>query len=418
MRSTPGGPARIGAICLTAMLIAACSSSGDAGDAVESTDDAIAAAPTAESTTIGSTTTTTSAPTTTAAPTVEECLEKVPIDVRLGQLLFPVITPDELDEASLIAARGRIAGVVVIGSPDASVTESIAGLQAASLVAPSIVAVDEEGGRVQRLKDLLGPTPSARETAAELTPAEARAAAAAHNEKVAALGFTMNLGPVIDLDTGVYVGNRSFGADPETVANYGEAIVDGIIDAGLTPTAKHFPGHGSGSDSHLGLPVVPDLAELRDADLLPFQRLVARGDVPIMIGHLVVPDLTGTEPATLSPAAIDGLLRGELGFDGLVMTDAFNMDAIADTRTNAEAAELALIAGADLAMLGRLDDVDDTLVRLLGAVSDDRLPLDSVNESFLRVLDHKGIDVCDLPADLAPAIRCDGVTSGGCGLSG
>ncbi len=177
---------------------------------------------------------------------------------------------------------------------------------------------------------------------------------------------------------------------------------------------KHFPGHGRGVDSHTGLPELPPLAELQ-ADLVPF-RAAAEAGLPIMVGHLVVPDLTGDEPASMSPEAISGLLRTELGFDGLVMTDALNMDAVTATRSGDEAAERALAAGADLAMLGRLADVEPTLDRLLAAVVEERLEIDTLNRSFLRVLDAKGVTACDLPADVAPAIRCDGVTTGGCAL--
>jgi beta-glucosidase-like glycosyl hydrolase len=132
----------------------------------------------------------------------------------------------------------------------------------------------------------------------------------------------------------------------------------------------------------------------------------------------VVPGLTEGEPASLSSAAITELLRTELGFDGLVMTDALDMDAIAAGYTASEAAERALSAGADLAMLGRLSDVETSLESLIDAINEDRLSLSAVNRSFLRVLEAKDLTVCDLPAEIAPAIRCDGVSSGGCALVG
>jgi beta-N-acetylhexosaminidase len=218
---------------------------------------------------------------------------------------------------------------------------------------------------------------------------------------------------VLDLDNGGFIGDRSFGEDVDLVTNYGFATADGIIAAGLTPVAKHFPGHGRGADSHTGLPTLPDLDTLRDSDLVPFIRAIDRGDIPIMIGHLVIPGLTNDKPATLSPKAIDGLLRGELGFDGLVMTDALNMDAISATTNNADAAEQALMAGVDLAMLGQLSDVEPTVAQLIDAVRSGRLEEATVNESFLRVAKHRGIELCSLPAALLPAIGCrSGV--GGC----
>ena len=396
-----------------AVVVSACSSDGPDVESVA--EPAAQVAP--ETTTTTTTTTTTSTTTTTEPPpTIEECLAEVPLDVKLGQLLFPVMTQSEFGAATVLAANGQIAGVVVLGSPDARVARDIEAMQTTSLVGPSIIAVDEEGGRVQRLDGLVGTLPSAR-AMANGTPAEVRAQSRSHAEAIGALGFTMNLAPVLDLDNGTYIRDRSFGADAATVEEYAFAFADGILDAGLTPTAKHFPGHGRGTDSHTGLPTLPGLDELRGTDLQPFVAAVDRGDMPIMIGHLVVPGLTDGEPATLSPAAVTGLLREELGFDGLVMTDALNMDAISVQRSNDEAAELALIAGVDLAMLGRIDDVVPTIERLRTAVEAGRLTMERVDESFLRVLAVKAIEVCDLPADVAPAIACNGVNTGACALA-
>jgi len=362
--------------------------------------------------------TTASTTTSTAAPlTAAECVSSIDLEIRLGQLLFPIVEQREFAAATELAAAGLIAGVVVLGAPDASITDQIAVLQIESLIGPSIVAVDEEGGRVQRLQALVGVKPSARSVATTLTPAQAREASEDYANAVGELGFTMILAPVLDLDVGSYIRDRSFGADPEVVTEYGLAVADGILDANLTPTVKHFPGHGRATDSHLGLPILPPLSELRGSDLLPFAAAAERGDLPIMVAHLVVPGLTGDEPASLSEAAVTGLLRGELGFDGLVMTDAFNMDAISLTRGNAAAAELAIRAGVDLAMLGRLADVEPTIAGLLEAVETGRLDEARVDESFLRVLKQKGLGVCDLPAELAPAIRCQGIEAGGCTLA-
>lgn len=394
------------------LTLGACTSDGT----VESTE-AAAPAQVVTTTTSTTTTTTTIATTTTEPPpTIEECLAEVPLQVKLGQLLFPVMTQNEFGEATVLAAAGQIAGVVVLGAPDSRIERDIEAMQTTSLVGPSIIAVDEEGGRVQRLDGLVGEVPSARSMSA-MTIDEVRELSRAHAEAIGALGFTMNLAPVLDLDNGTYIRDRSFSADPSTVADYGFAFADGILDAGLVPTAKHFPGHGPGTDSHTGLPTLPALDQLRTADLVPFVAAIERGDLPIMVGHLVVPDLTDGEPATLSPAAVTGLLRNELGFDGLVMTDALNMDAISVQRSNDEAAELSIIAGVDLAMLGRMADVVPTIERLTEAVGSGRLTMERVDESFLRVLDTKGIAVCDLPADVAPAIACEGVTSGACAIA-
>lgn len=411
---------------VVAVIAASCGSTTDTLVPVSSADSAaIATSSQVSSTTPTSTTTTstttTAAPTTVAPPTtsppsIAECLAVIPVEVKVGQLLFPVVVQSELADAAELASRGAIAGVVVVGAVQSGVDAQIADIQARSLVAPSLIAVDEEGGRVQRLADLIGPLPSARTVAASGTPEEARRLAHDHAAKLAELGFTMNLAPVLDLDTGGYIRDRSFGADPEVVAEYGLAVAAGIGDAGVVPVVKHFPGHGRGTDSHRGLPVLPGQAELESTDIVPFRAAVEAG-LPVMVGHLVVPDLTGSEPASLSAAAVAGWLRDGLGFDGLVMTDAFNMDAISATKSADVAAEAAVAAGVDLAMLGRLAEVGPATTRLVDAVSSGRLGGDAVDRAFLRVLEAKDISACDLPAEVAPAIRCDGVTDGGCALA-
>ena len=129
---------------------------------------------------------------------------------------------------------------------------------------------------------------------------------------------------------------------------------------------------------------------------MPFIEVVNRQDIPIMMGHLVVEGLTKGQPASVSAEAVDGLLRGELGFDGLVMTDAFNMEAISATMSNAEAAELAVAAGVDLVMLSSLGDASAALERIVSAVNKGRIEERSITESFLRVMSTRDIDVCEL----------------------
>ena len=406
-----------------ALITSACASndSDDSLVATESTDPAptvVAAADPVEQTAVANAapaeSSSTIASTTTSIPTPFECAESVPLEIRVGQLIFPLVVQSDLAAAAELASVGHLGGVVVIGDPTASIVDDIAALQARSLLGPLIVAVDEEGGRVQRLASITSTVPSARTVAADLSLEEAKALAKSHAEAIGELGFTMNLAPVVDLDNGGFLGNRAYSADPALVSEYALATAEGIRDAGLTPVIKHFPGHGRGTDSHTGLPTLPGLDILREADLLPFIDAIAFGDLPIMVGHLVVPDLTNGKPATLSPEAIDGLLREELGFDGLVMTDAFNMDAISDTTSNADAAEQALAAGVDLVMLGGVNEVEATVAQVVAAVEAGTLDEATITESFLRVLDTRNLEICALPEDLRPKIGCES-TVGGCG---
>ena len=149
---------------------------------------------------------------------------------------------------------------------------------------------------------------------------------------LARLGINIDLAPCADVlvpGGSAVVGTRSFGSDPNLVARHVTAAVAGLQGAGVAACAKHFPGHGStAADSHLTLATVSGtLAELRARDLPPFVAAIAAGSVAVMPGHLRVPELTGDLPATFSPAAVIGLLRGELGFDGVVISDALEMQA-------------------------------------------------------------------------------------------
>ena len=186
------------------------------------------------------------------------------------------------------------------------------------------------------------------------------------------------------------VGTRSFGADPALVARHAAAAVTGLQSSGVAACAKHFPGHGAaGGDSHLALPVVAGtMDEIRRRDLPPFTAAIAAGSAAIMPGHLLIPELTGSLPATLSPAAVTGLLRGELGFGGVVICDALEMKAASAAFGIPEAAVLAVIAGVDLLCLGR--DTDEAMYQavraaLAAAVADGRLPGARLEEAAQRV---------------------------------
>ena len=238
--------------------------------------------------------------------------------------------------------------------------------------------------------------PSAGVVGSTFTLEEATTLAQDHALAIGELGFTMNLAPVVDLNNGGFIGDRSFGADPAVVTDFAFATADGILNAGLDPVVKHFPGHGRGIDSHTGLPIIPGVDVLRGSDLVPFAAAIERGDLPIMVGHLVVEGLTGDDPASISSAAIDGLLRTEMGFDGLVMTDALNMDAIANDLNNPEAAVRSLAAGVDLIMLGSISDTAITVDQVVAAVANGEITEGSIAQSFIRVMETRDIDPCSL----------------------
>ena len=253
----------------------------------------------------------------------------------------------------------------------------------------ALISVDQEGGAVLRLPFLPSPPPGMSLGAAD-DPELARAVGAATARGLAAYGFNLNFAPVLDLNTNPanpVIAERSFGADPERAGELALAWHEGHVRQGVATTGKHFPGHGDTTvDSHLGLPVVHKrLDELRRLELVPFAQ--AAGRVPaLMTAHIVYPELDGELPATLSQRILTGLLRQELGYDGVVVSDALNMRAIADRWGAPEAAVRSLAAGADLVMpLGDLALQAATLARVQEALDRGELDRRQMEASTERI---------------------------------
>jgi beta-N-acetylhexosaminidase len=235
-----------------------------------------------------------------------------------------------------------------------------------------VVAIDEEGGDVTRLEAGSGSSyPGNLALGSVDDVGLTRAVAGAIAGELVAAGVTLNLAPVADVNSNPrnpVIGVRSFGSEPELVARHVAAFVTGIQERGVAACAKHFPGHGdTGVDSHLDLPVVDDdRDQLMAGPLLPFRAAVEAGVAAIMTAHILAPALDSV-PATLSEPVVTGLLRGELGFDGAIVSDALEMKAISAHVGIEEGAVRALAAGVDALCIGH--DVDDGLVeRVHGAV--------------------------------------------------
>ncbi|WP_410675560.1 glycoside hydrolase family 3 N-terminal domain-containing protein [Amycolatopsis sp. cmx-4-68] len=318
------------------------------------------------------------------------------LDVRrqVAQLVIVGVSGDNPAAAVSLVRDNQVGGIFVGGNATALLKDrSLAAVQAAARL-PVAVSVDEEGGRVQRIDDLDGDLPSARELAATKSPAEVRALAAQRGRQLRARGVTVDFAPDTDVTAAPdddVIGDRSFSADPARVKTYATAFAAGLRDAGVQPVLKHFPGHGHGSgDSHKGTVVTPPLAQLRAVDLVPYRNLADYGPVAVMVGHLDVPDLTGGVPASVSPAAYQ-LLRGEFGFTGLVVTDDLGaMKAITAQYPLPDAVLKALQAGADEALWSSGGRVDEVLDRLVKAVRSGELPKARLLESVTRALRAKG----------------------------
>lgn len=331
----------------------------------------------------------------TAEPAPAMTLDCLSVRNRAALLLMPLLTQSELEQARVLAAAGELGGIALLGSPDANLAGDLQALQDSAKFASVLVASDEEGGAVQRLANLLGPLPSAATNATTSTPDDVRRQFTEYGSRALGLGVHVIFGPVLDVGGGPGIESRSFGDDPTVVTEFGAAVAEGLRQAGVLPVFKHFPGHGSATaDSHLLLPTTPTLEELRARDLLPYVELLrdtsTHDDVAVMVGHLAVPGLSGDVPTSLSPEAINGLLRGDLGFTGIVFTDALNMGAIVDTYGPLEAIERSIIAGADIAILGSLADVSPALDYLIARAAEDANLAALIDNRAMRILISRG----------------------------
>ena len=303
----------------------------------------------------------------------------------------------------ILDALGRgLAGVTLFGqniSAPEQVRALTAALRAAATGADPVIAIDEEGGDVTRVAYSDGsPYPGNAALGAVDDTALTGSVYHAIGADLAALGINFDLAPCADVlgsADSPAVGTRSFGADTGLVSRHTAAAVAGLQSAGVAACTKHFPGHGrTGTDTHEAIATIEGgLEDLRRRDLPPFAAAISAGTLAIMPSHLRVPELTGDLPATVSGAALTGLLRGELGFTGVIVSDALEMRATRDMFGIPRAAVLAVAAGTDLLCLGRDGSEEDYLAvreALVAAVRDGTLDGTRLEEAADRVARLRG----------------------------
>jgi len=328
-----------------------------------------------------------------AAPTCDGMYAGLSGRDRLAQLVMAGANPADERQATSVVRDDHVGGIFVGGNATRLLTGGRLDAVRATAKLPLLVAVDEEGGRVQRIDALDGDLASARTLAATRSPAQVRSDGLRRGRQLAAHGVTMDLAPVADVSAAAastVIGDRSFSPDPVVVTRYAGAFANGLRDAGVVPVLKHFPGHGrANGDSHKGLVRTPPLAELETDDLRPYRDLLPQGMPVVMLGHLDVPGLTGGAPGSLSPAAYR-LLRGEYGFAGVAMTDDLGaMRAVTARYSLPDAVVKALSAGADLALWSAPEPTAPVLDRLEKAARSGELPEPRIHEAVTRILHLK-----------------------------
>ena len=339
---------------------------------------------------------------------------EVGVRTMAGQMLMVGFRGLEAPPGSVIGKQIQTLGLggvivfdrdVTLGSRERNirsqdqVRQLTSALQAHAAI-PLFIAVDQEGGAVRRLREEHG--------FSFLPAAQTMGAGRAEDTfawgmrcgwELAGVGINTNFAPVVDVAVNpegpvIAALGRSFSADPERVACHGAAFARGLASAGVLPCLKHFPGHGSARvDSHRGVTDIS--ASWSPVELIPYQRILPQlPEAGVMVGHLLLGSMDAHYPATLSPAVISGLLRGRLGFSGLVFSDDLQMRAITDAFGLEEAAVLAVAAGVDVLVVGNNLDYDpwvaERLVSALErAVAEGRLTRDRLQASWERILKAK-----------------------------
>ncbi|MBF8153834.1 glycoside hydrolase family 3 protein [Exiguobacterium sp. TBG-PICH-001] len=360
-----------------------------------------------------------------SADRISQKIDTMTLEQKIGQMIMPDFRQwngsnhtSLAPEVANIIDRYDLGGVILFAE-NVSETEQTTKLvhdmqevvkQDDSNDIPLFVTIDQEGGIVTRLGTGTN-LPGNMALGATRSSAYANDAGHIIGSELHALGINVNFGPDLDVNSNPgnpVIGVRSFSSDPALVGTLGSALMKGIQDEGVAATAKHFPGHGdTATDSHYGLPVVDrSLQELEQVELLPFKRAIAEDIDMVMTGHIGMPQIepevvtskngTFPLPATLSDDVITGVLREKLGYDGIVITDALNMQAIVDNFTESEAVLKTFDAGVDIALMPTIlrskqdvEKLDQIFKDVIAAVKDGRLSEKRIDQSVERILTLK-----------------------------
>nr|WP_230500992.1 glycoside hydrolase family 3 N-terminal domain-containing protein [Sutcliffiella rhizosphaerae] len=344
---------------------------------------------------------------------ISHAIQNMTLEEKIGQMLMPDFrnwngqnVTEMLPEIERLVKDYHLGGVILFREnvvTTEQTTRLVADYQEAAEKYGLLMTIDQEGGIVTRLQSGTD-MPGNMALGATRSPEIAHNVGKAIGEELHSLGINMNFAPVMDVNNNPdnpVIGVRSFGENPELVAQMGVAYTEGLQSTGVAATAKHFPGHGDTAvDSHLGLPEVPhEKDRLLEVELYPFQKGMEAGIDAIMTAHVTFPKIddtkaisrkTGEEiaiPATLSYKVLTELIRDEMGYDGIITTDAMNMAAIADHFGPVDAAIRAVQAGTDIVLMPV--GLSEVRQGLLEAVNNNELAIERIEASVERILTLK-----------------------------
>ncbi len=331
----------------------------------------------------------------------QKMVQSMSLDDKLGQMVIiefygPTLTADDIQ----MVHADHVSGVLIENKNGNAQTRSqlVAlnkALQGQAQI-PLFITTDFEGGIVNELRQITGERPSEQAIGATGNPQNAYNAGFSAAKDLIALGLNVNFMPIVDVLTNPNnpgLPMRTFGSDPTLVTNMGRAYLQGLTQGGVVGCLKHFPGLGSANlDPHFSLPYMNrSLATLNAVDFVPYRTMIDEGIVPmVMVTHILNPQLDPKLPTSLSPNVVTGLLRDQLHFNGVIISDTLWMGGISNTYSLAQAAVLAVKAGEDLILGPRgLSDTQSMLTGLKQALQSGQITMNEINASVQRILELK-----------------------------
>jgi beta-N-acetylhexosaminidase len=340
-------------------------------------------------------------PSTKPSDKIAKQINNMSLSEKIGQLLIVGVEGYEIDEnAKIMIEEEKIGGIILLernienAKQLLSLNNSLKSLNSSNAI-PLFISVDEEGGSVSRMPIEFKKLPTNREIGLLNDKKLCFEVGKLIAEEIKAFGYNMNFAPVLDINSNsqnTVIGDRAFGENADIVSDLGVSTMNGIKSGGVVSVIKHFPGHGDTLvDSHVDLPVVNyDIDRLNAMELIPFKKSINEGADAVMVAHILMNKLDSEHPASMSKAVATDLLREEMGFNGLVVTDDMTMGAIIKNYDIGQAAVMAINAGVDIIMVCHGYDNQSKVINALqnavrtGEVSEDRL-----NESLKRILKLK-----------------------------
>ncbi|MEY2195976.1 beta-N-acetylhexosaminidase [Neobacillus sp. BF23-41] len=331
---------------------------------------------------------------------ISDMISGMSLDEKIGQMIIAGISGTTMDtNTKNLLTKYKVGGIIFYQNNLVNPTQAVQFVNQMKSESdpnlPLLLGVDQEGGRVTRLPSGLVNFPTNKEIGSINNSQFSYNVGTILGKELKGFGFNLDFAPVLDINSNPknpVIGDRSFGNNPEVVSKLGIQTFKGIQSQKIIPTIKHFPGHGDTSvDSHLELPIVnKSLAQLKEFELIPFEQAINSGADVVMVAHILLPKLDAAFPSSMSKNIITGILREQLDYSGVVITDDMTMEAIIDHYSIGKASVESVKAGSDIILVGHdYNKIVETISSLKTAVQKGEISEQRINVSVSRILKLK-----------------------------